>query len=554
MPIIIVYTLFYCLKTFYLPIVPLMGEDSMEDVIYMDRYIKITKKDEEFFIESFEKGMTMDAFNGIIAKHPQIQITSFMAIKSAVLYSPAKKVKFADVKERVAVEISDDGLKAYITLFISDDELNRGRNVELLKEILKKLSENGVVFGVKQEALLGELKNQTQILIAEGVEPINGEDSAIKMYEIVEPKPSIMDDGKVNYYELSLINHVKEGEWLGERIDPTTGTHGKSVRGTLIMAMPGKKYPLLYDKSSVRECYEGGVTKLYALRSGAVNYIGDRISVSNHLEIPENVDFKTGNIDFDGYITVKGSVEDNFSITADHDIEVLGIYGVGSIKEIVSRGGNIYIKGGIAGKNKAVIKSKKDIYTKFVSDAVIICEGRVHIGFYCINSTIIAKEVIVDSPKGQIIGGSIQAEYKVVATVIGSPSEAKTQISVKGFNRTDLKENYEKMDIIIRKLKDDLLKAKQEMSLYSTELTSAQMLALERVKERFSDIKNKLKYSEDGKKAISNYLRTKGEGEVTVLKKAYPNTIIDIKKNVREIKTTILNTTFYYQNEEINEI
>ena len=526
----------------------------MEDVIYMDRYIKITKENEEFFIESFEKGMTMDIFNSIIANHPEIQITSFMAIKNAVLYSPVKKIKFADVKERVAVEISDDGLKAYITLFVSDDELNEGRNVELLKEILKKLSEKGVVFGVNQEALLGELKNQTKILIAEGIEPINGEDSVIKMYEIIEPKPNILDDGKVNYYELSLINHVKEGEWLGERIDPTVGTHGKSVRGTLIMAMPGKKYPILYDKNSVRECYEDGVTRLYALRSGAVNYIGDRISISNHLEIPENVDFKTGNIDFNGYITVKGSVEDNFTLAADHDIEILGIYGVGSIKEIVSRGGGIYIKGGIAGKNKAVIKSKKDIYTKFVSDAVIICEGRVHIGLYCINSTIIAKEVIVDSPKGQIIGGNIQAEYKVVATVIGSPSEARTQISVKGYNRAVLKKTYEDMDTDIIKLKDDLVKVKQEMSLYSTELTHEQMIDLERIKELYCDIKNKLKQSEDGKRAVSNYLRTKGEGEVAILKKAYPNTIIEIKKNIREIKKTILSTTFYYQNQEINEI
>jgi uncharacterized protein (DUF342 family) len=527
----------------------------MEEVIYIDQFIKITKENEEFFIESFAKGMTMDAFNQIIARYSQMQITSFMAVKSAVLFSPAKKTKFAEVKERVVAEISDDGLKAYITLFVSDAESNSCKNMELIKEILKKLSEIGVVFGIKQDILLGALPNQTKILIAEGVEPVNGEDSVIKMYEIREPKPNISDNGNVNHYELSLINHVKEGAWLGERIDPTSGTPGKSVRGALIIAMPGKKYPLFYDKISVRECYEGGVTRLYSLRSGAVNYIGDKISVSNHLEIPENVDFRTGNIDFDGFLTVKGSVEDNFTVFADKDIEILGVYGVGSIKEIVSREGSVYIKGGIAGKNKAVIRSQRDIYTKFVSDAIIICEGQVHIGLYCINSTIIAKEVIVDSPKGQIIGGNIQAEYKVVATVIGSPSEAKTQISVKGFNRTTLKESFEKMELEIQKLKDDMLKAKQEMSLYPvSSLTGEQMLALERVKERYFDIKSRLKYNEDEKKATINYLRTKGEGEITVLKKVYPNTIIDIKRCVKEIKEVKLNATFYYSNDDINEI
>ncbi|HEY9060000.1 MAG TPA: FapA family protein [Pseudobacteroides sp.] len=527
----------------------------MEEVIYEDHFIKITKENEEFFIESFSKGMTMDAFKQIIAEYPEMQITSFMAVKSAVLFSPVKKTKFADVKERVVVEISDDGLKAYITLFVLDNELNNGTNTKLLKEILKKLSDKGVVFGIKQDALLDVLPNHTKILIAEGIEPVNGGDSEIRMYEINEPKPSVTDNDKVNHYELSLINHVKGGDWLGERIDPSPGVPGKSVRGTIIMAMTGKKYPLLYDKNSVRESYEGGVTRLYALRSGAVNYMGDKISVSNHLELPENVDFKTGNIDFDGFLTVKGSVEDNFSVVADKDIEILGVYGVGSIREIVSREGSVYIKGGIAGKNKAIIKSYKDIYTKFVSDAVIICEGRVHIGYYCINSTIIAREVIVDSPKGQIIGGNIQAEYKVVATAIGSPSEAKTQISVKGFNRAALKGSFEKIELNIQKLKEDLIKAKQEMSLYSVaSLSSEQMLALERIKERYFDIKNRLKYNEDEKKATANYLRTKGEGEITILKKAYPNTVIDIKKHVREIKEVILGTTFYYQNDGINEL
>lgn len=527
----------------------------MEEVIYEDHFIKITKENEEFFIESFSKGMTMDTFNQIIARYPELQITSFMAVKSAVLFSPVKKTKFADVNERIAVEISEDGLKAYITLFVSEDELCRGKNIDFIKEILKKLSEKGVVFGIKQDALLGVLQSNTKILIAEGIRPINGEDSEIKMYEIIEPKPNVTDNGKVNHYELSLINHVQEGDWLGERFDPTHGIPGKTVRGTAITAIPGKKYHLLYDKNSVRECYEGRVTRLYALRSGAVNYIGDKISVSNHLELPENVDFKTGNIDFDGFLTVKGSIEDNFTVVADKDIEILGVYGIGSIKEIVSRKGSVYIKGGIAGKNKAVIKSHKDIYTKFVSDATIICEGRVHIGFYCINSIIIAKEVIIDSPKGQIIGGNIQAEYKVVATVIGSPSEAKTQISVKGFNRAALLDSFEKMELNIKELKEDLIKTKQEMSKYTGAcLSNEQLLAFEGLKERYFDIKTRLKYSEDEKIVTANYLRTKGEGEIAILKKAYPNTVIDIKKHAREIKEVILGTTFFYQNDEVKEL
>ncbi|MDP4180955.1 MAG: FapA family protein [Bacillota bacterium] len=526
-----------------------------EEVIYSDEYIKITKVNEEYFIESFSKGMSMETFNQIIAKCSQIQLTSFLAVKNAVLYAPTKKAKFGEGKERVFIEISNDGLKAFFILNVSDSEVNNGKNIELIKEIMKKLGEKGVVYGIKQDILLDKLPNHTKVLIAEGIPPVNGEDSVIKMYELKEPKPDIKDDGKVNHYELNLIDRVSAGDWLGERKDPTSGIPGKSVRGTLILAMPGKRYPLFYDKNSVKEQYENGVTTLIALRSGAVNYIGDKISVSNHLEIPENVDFKTGNIDFDGFLTVKGSIEDNFTVSAEKDIEVLGVYGVGSIKEIVSREGSVYIKGGVAGKNKAVIRSKRDIYTKFVSDAVIICEGRVHIGFYCLNSTIIAKEVILDSPKGQIIGGNIQADIKVVATVIGASSEIRTHITINGFNRTALKDNFESLSKKIEELKNEMIKAKQEMSIYPTSsLDSAQMIAYEKIKENYFDVKNQLKYFEDEKRTYANYLRTKGEGEVTILKKAFPNTVIEIKKNVREINQVILNTTFYYQNDDINEL
>jgi len=37
------------------------------------------------------------------------------------------------------------------------------------------------------------------------------------------------------------------------------------------------------------------------------------------------------------------------------------------------------------------------------------------VGLYCINSNITAREIIIDSPKGQISGGNIQCETKVLS-------------------------------------------------------------------------------------------------------------------------------------------
>ena len=47
--------------------------------------------------------------------------------------------------------------------------------------------------------------------------------------------------------------------------------------------------------------------------------------VSNTLEIDQNVDFSTGNIDFPGNVIVHRSVKDCFTVKARDDIEVRGL-------------------------------------------------------------------------------------------------------------------------------------------------------------------------------------------------------------------------------------
>ena len=527
-----------------------------QDIIYSSEYIIVTKRPDGFFIESFRNGMSVEQFNRIMGAHSEIRITSFLAIKNAILFAPKPPEKFGEIKERVIIEVSSDELKAYVTLCVMDSEINAENKVGLIKEVIRKLNEAGIAYGVKQDVLLNQLVNNKQILIAEGSSPVNGEDSEIKLYELKEAKPEAKEDGNVDHYELSLINKVNEGDWLGERKDPTSGEHGKSVKGNVIQAMPGKKYPLFFDRNSVKEVHLEGVTTLYATRTGAVFYEADKIGVSNHLEITSNVDFKTGNIDFDGFLTVKGSIEDNFTVAANNDIEILGDYGIGSVREIYSREGSVFIKGGIAGKNKAIIRSKKNIFTKFIADATIICEGSVHIGFYCLNSNITAKEVVLDSPKGQIIGGHIQAEIKVVSSIFGSASEKRTMVSVSGFDRKDLRDKLEKTITKLEVLKNDLTKSKQEVAIYTntSDLTREQMNTYERVKERYFDLRNTIKLYEEDKKNLVNYLRTHGEGEICVLKKAYPNTLMEIKKRVKEINQITMNASYYVQDGEIKEL
>lgn len=524
--------------------------------IYSSVYIRISKREDSLFIESFRKGMTLEQLYAIMQDHPNARVTSIIAVRNALVNAPSPPEKFAEYIQRISVELSEDELKAYITLCVDEKDLLPSARADLFKEIISRMKEYNIVFGVKNNVLLRSLANNTKILAAEGIAPADGIDSTISTYELKECRPETKEDGKVDHYELNLINRVVAGDWLGEKTDPTDGFPGKSVKGNILMPSKGKDLPLFYDRNTVREVYQDGKTTLYARVNGAVHYDGDKIGVSNHFEINGDVDFKTGNIDFDGFITIKGTIEDGFSVSATKDIEILGDYGIGGVKEISSSGGSIYIKGGIAGKNKAVIRSSKNIFTKFVSDTTIVCDGSLHIGFYCLNSRIRAKEVILDSARGQIIGGSIDAEIRVVASTIGSVSEVRTCISIAGFDRMLLKSSLDQIEMDIGRMKTELARAKQEVSVYGNvkDLSREQVLVREKIMDHYFALRDSLKNLEEQRKALTGYLRAHGEGEISVLKKVYPNTRFEIKKVVREITAPAMSISLYEQDGEIKEL
>lgn len=524
--------------------------------IIRNNFIRITKEADGVYIETFRKGYSVRDFNILISNNPEIKITSFIAVRNALLNAPHPPVKFGEIDERIVIELTDNDMKAYVTLYVDESELSANNGIDLVREILLKLRQRGVIFGIKTDVLMNRLRIREPILIAEGIPPVNGQDSVIRMFELREPKPEIKEDGKTDHYELNIINKVKAGDWLGDRTDPTEGSPGKSVKGETVHQLKGKLLPLYYDDNTVREVYENGVTTLYSKVTGAVHYTGDKISVSNHLEILNDIDFNTGNIDFDGYLTVKGSVADNFSVAARDDIEILGEYGIGSVKEVVSRGGNLLIKGGIAGKNRAVVKSTKDLYTKYISDATVICDGTVHVGFYCLNSNIKAKQVIVESNKGKIVGGAIEAEQKVEAAYIGNDHEVRTIIKVAGFDRSKVKEQLDKLQGELANARIHLSKTKQRFAVYASSYDAGMKhnKDYEFVRELYFKAKEKVREIEKEIRALQKYFRVKGEGEVNVLKKVYPNTMIQIKNEIKEITRPEIAPCFFIHDGEMKEM
>jgi len=504
-----------------------------------------------------KKGYSIGQLNDVLLEFPRVKITEFVSLKEAINSAQSKITLVGDLKPVFEIAVSGDRLKVYATINMSESEFKKIDNKVLLEKIVIMSHQENIEYGFNFNELIKNLKPNEKIVIAEGLLPVRGEDAVVTYYEIKELQPEIFQDGKVNHYELNLINKVNKGDWVGERIEPTPGIPGKTVYGEVIPAQPGRTEALKYDKKSIEEVKddEGKKTLLLSKQIGAVVFENDIISVCNYLEIKGRVSFETGNIDFDGFVEVKDSVEDNFSVVADNDIQIMGKMGVGGVDTIESKDGNIYIRGGIAGKNKAKIICNGDLYTKFAADCTIECKGTVNIGFYAMNCHIKAKEVILEGYNSKIIGGNIEAQIRVVAGEIGSRADIYTKINVTGFVRDEMKAQYDQINILLERSKERISFLKQQLAVYDVHNMDAKQLAAFRIiEEDYHKNKKNLQMFYVQKKKYISYLHTKGEGEITATKHMYSNVHIKIKDESEHIvEEEKMAVSFYHLDDEIHK-
>jgi len=520
--------------------------------IYRDDTILITHENDGFYIQTFKKGRSPDNFAELLKQIPSLEIKSFQAVRKALLEAPYGPELFGVEKEKINVKISDDYLEAYITLNMTSEKLEQGSRRQLISMVFDALTKAGVTYGINMDPLKGDLKPNEPILIAQGLKPIQGRDSSVKMYEVKDPKPTLVDHGKVNYYDLNLIQKVQAGDWLGERIDPEPGIPGKSVMGAPMLPTEGILLPLQYDHVSVEMVREDGKDVLYALKTGAVYFREDSIAVYDVLELKGNVDFNTGNIDFNGYVSIKGSVEENFSVRAGKDIEISGEYGIGGVNTIESLDGNIYIRGGIAGKNRAHILCKKNLYVKFLSDVEVVCEGSVFVGFYVRNSSIRAQQLVVDSPKGQLVGGLTDTDIKVECADIGNWMETRTQIVVRGFNRSSLHSRIEEIMFLVREKKEQLAKIK--LILKKPEKKGMESSLLQKTRYALHQIQEEIRALEAERLSLTGFLKTPGEGAVIVKRRIFPKVRLAIQNQVLEVSEESMGSVYIVRDDTIQTI
>lgn len=529
------------------------------EIIYSNEHITLILLNTDVMLLVKKPGYSIDKFQKILTENPRIKITEFAALKNALNGFENRTIAIGIYRESLELLVSKDRLKAYIKIYASDEEFkDKGKDI-YLDEIIELARSQNIIYGLEWEMILDKITNHGSILIASGKLPQNGQDAIINMYKLKDLKPSVSEDDKLNFYEMDLINHVQKNEWVGERIEPTEGIPGRTIFGEVIPSFPGMQKTLNYDSKSIYEVYDKtkGITKLLSKQAGVINYYDDIIKVDKLLTISEDVSYETGSIDFDGSVEVKGTIEDNFSVRASQDIQILGDIGVGAIDTIQSHNGNVYIRGGIAGRDRAKIICNGNLYTKFASNCIIECSGTVNIGYYAINCTIRAKEVLLESRNSRIIGGKVEGLVRIEVGTLGSPMGTRAFICVKGFKRSDLKKQFDYIENSINKIKDKLSNIKKKLAIYG----SSQKLNVENRRvynlllEENERHNRTLRILVDERSKCLNYFKIKGEGEIFAKKSVYSNVLIQIKEEKSLITDSILHPMiYYYSDHELKSI
>ena len=441
-----------------------------------------------------------------------------------------KIIHLSDVRgltesEALVINMTDDRMSAVVRFYPP----SVGGSLLSEQDILNDLKKMGIISGIDMDVISSFLQNRvycTEIEIAKGTKPVHGTDARIEYYfnTDLSAKPTLLDDGTVDFFHLNTMNHCKEGQLLAKLFKEDPGQYGQSIIGERIKPRDVKKLTLKFGRNITRS---EDRTELRSEVNGHVSLVDGKVFVANVYQI-ENVDNSTGNIEYEGAVQVSGNVNSNFSIKAQGDVTINGVVEGAYIEA----GGNITINRGNYGMNKGVLKAGGKIFSKFIEKATGIADGYIETEAVLHSRVMSKDEVIVVSHKGYITGGEVSATKAIRVKNLGSPMGADTIVEI-GVDPAIKKRYEELMESIreTRKLLESIrpvIVATSEKIKQGAQLKATQVLYFKKLAQTSKQKQEQLVQEEAELEALNSVMRASTKAEIVVSGKVFPGTKIVI--------------------------
>lgn len=283
------------------------------------------------------------------------------------------------------------------------------------------IADQGIVFGIDPLAI-EEAKSFLEsgeqefkgFIIARG-QAVGKSTNAFLSYdmEIGPIAGKLLENGTIDFRERRIMVAVRAGQCIATKIPAAQGVPGINVYGQETPAPVGKdlKIEVLNDAKFSRDTLQVTATK-----DGVLSIVNDSIiKVCSHQILLGDIDYQTGNIESSNCITIRGSVQPGFRVTAGGDLEIAGEV---TSARIISQG-NLVVRGGITGKSSS-LETQGDADINFIEQGTLKCGGMVVIRKESYYGDITAGTDIRCHQSSKIIGGNLFAEGSITTGDVGS--------------------------------------------------------------------------------------------------------------------------------------
>ena len=442
--------------------------------------------------------------------------------------------KIGEVLEKAIVNISDDKMMAVIRFYPP----SKNGKYMTEKEIRGELERLDIKYGISDKIIAAYMKGRQfcrDIPIAKGKAVVYGKDAVVTYNFNTNPiaKPKLLDDGSVDFHQLSLFTSVKAGDLLATLTPEVPGEAGIDIFGNKINPPSVKKKILKFGKNIK---ITDDKLKIYSEVDGDVKLEGDTVFVSNTYSVPANVDPSTGDIKYEGNVYVAGNVNTGFTIEATGDIEVAGVVEGATL----IAGGNIVLKRGIQGTGKGVLKAGNDIVTKFIESSNVKAGHIVNTGSSLHSNVEAAEEVVVSGRKGFLIGGTITAGKKIEASVFGNKMNTATELKV-GV-KPEVMERFKDITLEIKKKQSEMLENQQTLDTLKKKMKDGakllpnQIVLAKQTGEALKTLSDELDAISDEYMELKMEIEQNKGGKIVVNNTIFPGVCINISNHVHPVK------------------
>ncbi len=333
---------------------------------------------------------------------------------------PAKEVPPPAVDGVALFTVSTDAMVGWLLLIPPHGS---GAPVTL-KDVRSLIDDEKIIHGVDEEKLESMVNNREYFRlfpIVQGTAPVPGEHGRVTEFYVKERICVFTADadGNLDYRAQNYFQPVFQDGTICEIHLPTEGTPGVNLRGEEGPSKPGEAVKVTPGKNT--HITEEG-TELVADIDGDVVYEQGVFLVRSTMQVPGDVDYSTGNINFMGDVHIKGNVRDKFIVRATGSVLVDGLLE----SAIIDADGDVIIAGGVLGDGEGTIRSRGNVRAKFMENCIVYAAQSVQTDYILSSEVFCDGPLTVNSGKGVIMGGTISIHSYIECKSIGSPHSGRT--------------------------------------------------------------------------------------------------------------------------------